>query len=138
MKRIIIFLISILLLATPVNVKASDLDEELQCDEWELLALIVSAEAENQGFIGKCLVADTILNRVDDERFPDTITEVVSQPGQYSVFGSGSYLKANPSYQTYLACRTQLFTKRVNDTVLYFRSSSDWNWEFKEGDHYFK
>lgn len=37
------------------------------------LAQLVEAEAGTQGFYGKQLVADVVLNRVDSDIFPDTI-----------------------------------------------------------------
>lgn len=115
-----------------------DLEEELFYDELELVALIVSAEAENQSFRGKQLVADVILNRVDDPRFPDTITGVIEAPGQFTTYANGAYAKVDPSPETFLAVSSQVFGERLNTEIVFFRSSSSWNWEFKEGDHYFQ
>ena len=49
--------------------------------EGELLACLVEAEAGNQPFEGKLLVADTVLNRREHELFPDTIEDVIFAPG---------------------------------------------------------
>lgn len=62
-----------------------DIEEEMYYDSLELLALCIEAEAGNQGLIGKKYVCDVILNRVDDEDFPDSITDVILQKNQFSV-----------------------------------------------------
>lgn len=49
-----------------------------------VLSHIISAEAGNCGKDMMIGVGSVVLNRVDDERFPDTIEEVVFQPGQYA------------------------------------------------------
>ena len=43
------------------------------------LALNVYHEARNQSFAGQLAVANVVINRVNDERFPNTICEVVFQ-----------------------------------------------------------
>lgn len=43
------------------------------------LALAIYHEARNQSILGQIAVALVILNRVDSERFPDTVLEVVTQ-----------------------------------------------------------
>jgi len=55
-------------------------------NEFILLSSITEAESnrsqtDNEGRI---MVAICILNRVNDDRFPDTITGVISQSGQFS------------------------------------------------------
>lgn len=65
----------------------------------EILALqkIAIAEAENEGIGGMSFVMQTVINRVNDENFPDTIEEVISQKGQFTTYANGSYAKANPT-----------------------------------------
>ena len=55
-------------------------------DEFILLSSIVEAESnrsqtDNEGRI---MIAICIINRVNSDRFPNTITEVISQSGQFS------------------------------------------------------
>ena len=54
-------------------------------EEMRLIAQLVMAEAENQSELGKRLVIDTVLNRVDhpDPQFPDTVYEVIYQKNQF-------------------------------------------------------
>ncbi|MEM5017800.1 cell wall hydrolase [Metabacillus indicus] len=47
--------------------------------EKDLLARIVHAEAKGEPYAGKVAVATVVLNRVEDERFPDTVTDVIYQ-----------------------------------------------------------
>lgn len=53
----------------------------------DLLARLVYWEAGNQDATGKRLVADVVLNRVNDQSdtFPDNIVDVIYQDGQFSV-----------------------------------------------------
>lgn len=62
--------------------KAMVLSEE----EKEILSRIVEAEAGGEDYKGKLLVANVILNRVVDSKFPNTIKEVVFQKSS-----SGTY-----------------------------------------------
>ena len=56
-----------------------------------VLSHIISAEAGNCGEDMLIAVGSVVLNRVADERFPDTIKEVVFDPGQYSPTWNGTY-----------------------------------------------
>lgn len=53
-------------------------------EEIELLALCAMAEAEGECEQGQRLVIDSVLNRVDNPHFPDTISEVIWQKNQYA------------------------------------------------------
>lgn len=46
-------------------------------EEIELLALCTMAEAEGECEQGQRLVIDSVLNRVDNPHFPDTISDVI-------------------------------------------------------------
>ena len=50
------------------------------------LALCVWREARGESVRGKTLVAQVIANRVADPRWPNTVSEVVLQPKQFSSF----------------------------------------------------
>ncbi len=47
--------------------------------EVECLSLNMYHEARNQGTAGLLAVSNVVLNRVNDERFPDTVCGVVKQ-----------------------------------------------------------
>lgn len=48
------------------------------------LAMNVYFEARSEDMLGQLAVAEVTLNRVESERYPDTICEVVWQPRQFS------------------------------------------------------
>ena len=56
-----------------------------------ILSHIISAEAGNCSEDMMLSVGSVVLNRVADDRFPDTIEEVVFQKGQYSPTWNGAY-----------------------------------------------
>jgi N-acetylmuramoyl-L-alanine amidase len=115
--------------------------EEIRLGEMELIAQLVQAEAGNQSLEGKRLVVDVILNRVADPRFPDTVEEVIFQPGQFSVVRNGAFEKAAWHMQeTDFAAVAIEYEMHTNEEVLYFNNCSDVCGEgepFKVGGHWF-
>ena len=76
-------------LQTMLTSKIEDtLKEEEERDE-ELLASIIFCEAGNQSFAGQVAVGAVVLNRMANEAYPDTMEEVIYQPGQFCPAGSG-------------------------------------------------
>lgn len=56
----------------------------LTIDEIKLLQAYVFAESgTTEGLVGQVAVAAEVINRIRDERFPNTLYEVLSQEGQY-------------------------------------------------------
>lgn len=51
--------------------------------EQKCLAMTIYYEARGEPIVGQYAVADVVLNRVDDERFPDTICAVIKQKNQF-------------------------------------------------------
>lgn len=62
----------------------------LSGEEKDLLARLVHAEAKGEPYEGKVAVAHVVLNRVDDERFPDTIKSVIFEKRQFQPVDNGS------------------------------------------------
>lgn len=56
----------------------------------ELLSRLVHAEAKGEPYNGKVAVAAVVLNRVQDEEFPDSIKDVIYQEGQFSPVDDGA------------------------------------------------
>lgn len=124
-------------LAIEGDVAQQDTGSELT--EIELLTRCVQAEACNQGFDGRRMVADVVLNRVSDPDFPDTIREVILQDGQFQVVSNGRIYDADPDDETLEAVRMEL--QGVSwPGLFYFRTGrySDYGTPWKKvGDHYF-
>lgn len=58
--------------------------------EKDLLARLVRAEAEAESYAGKVAVAEVVLNRVDSPDFPNSISAVITQRGQFSPVSNGA------------------------------------------------
>ena len=93
-------------------------------EELEILERIVEAEAGNQDAEGKLLIANVILNRVESEKFPDTVKEVVLQKEkgicQFSPVSSGRIWKVEVSEETSEAVERALEGEDISDGALYF------------------
>lgn len=111
----------------------ADHETNLSTDDKILLAGLVHAEAGNQDEIGKRLVADVVLNRVDSDRFPDTLAGVIMQEGQF-VEPADNYTDADM-----LAVEKEL-EARLDGDVLYFRTKEYHKHGtplYQHGAHYF-
>ena len=98
----------------------------------------VEAEAGNQSELGKRLVADVIINRMHDPDWPNTIREVITQPGQFSVWSNGSLMKAVPTEETIEAVNKEI-ERQISNEIVYFNAIGYMYgepWE-KVGAHYF-
>ena len=129
------------------SIPVTDLTEEdiKEMDYWgelELLAAVVEAEAGNQDMTGKRLVVDVVLNRVDSPLFPDTITEVLEQPGQFSTMWNGAVEDAGWHMQEddYTAVMMEVTGVRLDYDIYYF-TAGEYNASCKpayiHGDHFF-
>ncbi len=58
-------------------------------DDIDTLARTIYGEARGEGRLGMRAVAHTIMNRMMDSRWPDTIKEVCRQPLQFSCWNEG-------------------------------------------------
>lgn len=125
---------------------------EIEDGECEMLAQLIEAEAGNQDYIGKCLVADVVLNRVRSNEFPNDVESVIFQylkdskgkkRYQFSTIVDGAYDKAawNISEDSFKAAYQEYHAeRRVDDSLLSFTAGS-YNPYFTpayvHGDHYF-
>ena len=108
----------------------------------ELLNRIVGAEAGNQSELGKRLVIDVVLNRIDSIywRDDDTIWEVITHPGQFETYSNGAYTRVDLDESINELIVSELKDGRTNVDVIYFRTNHYFDGVpalFKEGDHYF-
>lgn len=73
----------------------------------EQMARIIYSEARGETFEGQVAVGAVILNRVQSPLFPDSITEVIFQKGQFSAVDDGQYW-LTPNQTAYQAARAAL------------------------------
>lgn len=60
-------------------------------EEFEMLAAIIECESANQPLEGKLAVGSVVINRMNNPRWPDTMTEVLYQPNQFTPVKSGRF-----------------------------------------------
>lgn len=119
-----------------------EIRNEIFYGELEELAILIQAESGNQDELGKRYVADCVLNRVDDNRFPDNIHDVIYQmnPIQFASTVDGNYAKAEwiVTEDCFQIALDEYFS-RTNSEIHYFRTDRYGTGvpAFKHGDHYF-
>lgn len=107
--------------------------------EKELLAALIFCEAGNQPYEGQVAVGAVVMNRVRSGSFPDTITDVIYQSGQFtpamtgwldSVLASGGYTESAMQ-----AAEDALAGSSPVGGCLYFSTGGG---GYQLGDHYFR
>lgn len=93
-------------------------------EDMEALLRIVEAEAGCEDEDGKLLVANVVLNRVNSDSFPETVTEVIFQREngvtQFSPVANGRYYKVEISEETISAVGRALTGEDISEGALYF------------------
>lgn len=92
-------------------------------EEYEILLRIVEAEAGGCDIIGKILVANVIVNRVNYKKFPNNIKDVVFAPTQFSPIADGRYYTVKVSDSTREAVDRALKGEDYSQGALYFAST---------------
>lgn len=117
----------------------ADIASSITESERELLAKAAYLEAGNQSMTGQRAVVEVILNRVMDDKFPDTIEGVLYQPGQFTT--APRIASAAPNEEQYKAVDMTLETSTpiLEPYVLFFATRlPDWQTKYEKiGAHYF-
>lgn len=98
MRKFISYVLAFLLIGIIAWMFAATVQAAYE-DDLYILSHVITGEAEGCSRDMKLSVGSVVLNRVSDERFPDTIAEVVFQPGQYACTWDGNYYR-EPSQDT--------------------------------------
>ena len=108
-------------------------------EDVDLLAALIWAEAGDQDFYGKRLVADVVLNRVASPEWPDTLAGVIFQSGQFSVVANGRLNAAQPDGDCYDAASLALDGDRCDTQIMFFSMyyCANGTFAYQHGDHYF-
>ena len=138
-KRLLITAV-VMILLTPCKVRA----EGLSITDKERLLRIAMAEAEGEDVKGKAAVMEVVLNRVEDERYPNNIHDVLFQEGQFATVAKGGrYWTQMPDTDCVLALVLVENGIDFANGALYFNShNSCWQdneltYLFKLGNHKF-
>ncbi|WP_100407889.1 cell wall hydrolase [Bacillus solitudinis] len=101
-------------------------DDELPVseEEFEWLAKMIYSEARGESLGGKIAVGAVILNRVDNEQFPDSIEEVIFEQTsgvfQFSPAAGDAILTAEPDDSSIEAAKRALAGEDPTEGSLYF------------------
>ena len=106
------------------NVLTKERKINIKQSEYDNLLRLVEAEAGGEDLMGKMLVANVVLNRVESEQFPNTINEVIFQSNngvtQFSPVGDGRFYSVKVSQQTIEAVNLVLQGEDNSQGALYF------------------
>lgn len=108
-------------------------------EELDLLFRVVQAEiGDGYSFEQKCNVTSVIFNRIEDNRFPNSILEVLT-PDQFATISNGRYKKVEVSETTILACEYVFMIEDTTNGCLFFDSNNALRYEFvfNDGAHNF-
>ena len=107
--------------------------------EQELLAALIFCEAGNQPYDGQVAVGAVVMNRVRSGSFPDTITDVIYQSGQFTPAMTGwlDSVLASDGYtdSAMQAAADALAGSTPIGDCLYFSTGGG---GYQLGDHYFR
>jgi N-acetylmuramoyl-L-alanine amidase len=97
--------------------------------ERELLARAVYSEARGEIFEGQVAVAAVILNRLEDQAFPNTIAGVIFQPRAFTAVADGQFWYT-PNETSFKAVEAALEGKDPSEGALFYynpvRARSRW------------
>lgn len=91
-----------------------------------LVAQLVHQEAKNTTLEGKIAVANVVYNRIRSSKYPNTITKVVFQKGQFSPADNESKLRSVRASSNSIKAVLEIFVKGetiLPRNVLYFRAA---------------
>ena len=103
--------------------------------ELALLARLISAEARGEPYSGQVAVGAVVLNRVEHPSFPNSIAEVIFQPGAFSCMLDGQWDEpvADSAYQ---AAREALAGSDPSGGAIYYfnpeTATNAWIWSREE------
>lgn len=89
----------------------------------QLLARIVHAEAEGETFEGKVAIANVVMNRVKNNKFPNTVEGVIYQPNAFSPVTDGRF-NNSPDQDSYNAVQRAITQGDNTGGALFFYNPS--------------
>lgn len=109
-------------------------------EEIEVLARLAWREARGEGLLGMRLVIEVVLNRVLSDKFPNTVFEVLYQPGQFApsdgALELGDITPGEDQYEAVMLAITE--TPILEPDVVFFATTPLYGEIFLHvGGHYF-
>lgn len=92
-------------------------------EEFEFMSRVIEKESDRSNNIeGRIYIAATIINRVNDDRFPDDITSVLTQSGQFTTVSNGWCNQKNTELSDWaiIEAYRRLESGDIPDNILFF------------------
>ncbi|MEB3102630.1 spore cortex-lytic enzyme [Ferviditalea candida] len=103
----------------------------LSANDLKIMANAVHGESRGEPYVGQVAVAAVILNRVSSERFPNTVSGVIFQPGAFTAVADGQIWLA-PNETSKKAVRDALNGYDPTGGAIYYfnpaTATSKWIW----------
>ena len=124
--------------------KGEDDTLQITYQDAQLLLEVASAEAANQGTEGMLRVMQVVINRVNDSDFPDSIQEVVYQPGMFESVTKGIIYTVDIPAEAHQALAMLEANEDMNVEIIGFETKVNgrvlekyFNYAFSYKDHDF-
>ncbi len=112
--------------------------------ELDIMARVIYSEARGEPYIGQVAVGAVVMNRIASSQFPDTIRDVVFQPGAFTAIDDGQYW-LTPNASAYRAAEEAVRGWDPTGGSLYYfnpvTATSKWIWTLNQnvriGNHIF-
>ncbi|AZB41631.1 LysM peptidoglycan-binding domain-containing protein [Bacillus sp. FJAT-42376] len=116
--------------AGAVDVKGAE--QAVSDEDKDLMARLVEAEAKGESYEGKVAVATVIMNRVESDKFPDNVKDVIYENGQFSPVANGAI--NNPaSQESKDAVNEAISYSSISKGALYFYNPDKAGSSFLDG-----
>lgn len=114
-------------------------------EDLKWLSKIVQVESSDGSMAMKLAIANVVLNRVKDSRFPNTVKDVIFQVDVYVQFPPAhkdSFKSVKPSINSLIAAKNALEGKNNIDTCLFFnnrpfKSKADDLYKIIDGEYFY-
>lgn len=113
-----------------VETQETETAERFTEKEKYMLAKIAMAEAEGCSIKAKELVIRTVLSRIESDKFPNTVEEVIFQKNQFTPISDGRWNKVEPNEECWQALENVLSSSESKD-ILFFESCKGDSWHNK-------
>lgn len=92
-------------------------------EEFEFMSRVIEKESDRSGDIeGRIYIAATIINRVNDSRFPSTVSGVLTQSGQFSTVSGGWCSQQNTELSDWaiIEAYRRIEAEEIPDNIVWF------------------
>ncbi|KUG04853.1 spore cortex-lytic enzyme, lytic transglycosylase sleb [hydrocarbon metagenome] len=95
------------------------------------LAKVVYGEARGESFTGQVAIAAVVLNRVESDKFGNTVNEVIFEPGAFTAVSDGQYYM-QPDEVAYRAAQSAIDGWDPTNNAIYYwnpvTATNKWVW----------